>query len=75
MSFTIPPILQVPPNTAPGSIDNLDVTISPCNFAVLFNVSNSLTLIVPSRTPSTSALQQIMFPSIFPQAQLLAFLW
>jgi len=29
ISLTIPPIEQVPANTAPGSIINLDVTISP----------------------------------------------
>ena len=66
----MPPMLQVPPNTAPGSIDNFAVIISPCNLAVLFNVSNSLTLIVPSRTPSTSALEQVIFPSMFPSGPI-----
>ncbi len=66
MFLTTAPMLQVPLNTAPDSMDNFVVIISPLILAVVFNWSNSFILSVPFTSPLISAFEQITLPSTMP---------
>jgi len=66
ISFITAPILHDPVNSAPGSIDNLFVMISPFNFAEVFNDSNCETVILAFIVPEISAVLHSISPSMIP---------
>ena len=66
MFFIAGPILHVPVNMAFGSIFIFPVIISPNNFDVAFNESNSVTVTLPLIIPDTSAFWHITLPSMVP---------
>src|SRR5690606_34325798 len=68
-SFTAwpPPMLQLPVNTAPGSMESFLVKMSPVSLAVAFSESRSWQAILPFTVPSMSLLWQCTSPSTSPE--------